>query len=205
MLPSNRNSIVSIETNLNLHKDYSLDGRSCPDHLPYVIQLDSTIAKVNPPNTPVFSFSNVDWEIVDSAFREHSFIGYCYSNVDVLCTTLDDWMKETLSLCVSKRTRHRKALPPWVTPETSNLMKRLENERKIFDKNPSLSHAIKVQQREFLLNEALVVDQAIYEHNLVSDRKFSAIHKYCVQKRSKAMSHTAHSVQWPTKGVNRLE
>ena len=49
VLPFNRNSIVSTETNLKLHKDYSLDGSSCPDHLPYVIQLDSTIAKVNPP------------------------------------------------------------------------------------------------------------------------------------------------------------
>ena len=79
VLMSNRNSIFSTETNLNLHKVYSLDGRSCSDHLPYVIQLDSTIANVNPTNAPVFSFSNVDWEIVESAFREHSFIGYCYS------------------------------------------------------------------------------------------------------------------------------
>ena len=162
MLTCNRNSIVSTETNLNLHKDYSLDDRSCSDHLPYVIQLHSTIANVNPPNAPVFSFSNVDWEIVESVFREHSFIGYCYSNVDVLCTTWDDWIKENLSLCVPKRTKHPKALPPWVTPETSNIMKRLETERKKFDKNPSLAYGIKVQQRQFLLKEALVVDQAIY-------------------------------------------
>ena len=104
-------------------------------------------------------------------------------------------------------------MPPWVTPVTSNIMKRLETERKKFDKNSSLSHGIKVQQREFLLNEASVVDQAIYEHNLVSDHKFSAIHKYmkCVQKpcpipHTVFNGHKGRQQTWvqPIQGVNRL-
>ena len=56
---------------------------------------------------------------------------YCFSNVDVVVDLWYDWLHKTLEKHIPKKTKHRMCLPPWVSNETSNAIKKEENNEKM--------------------------------------------------------------------------
>ena len=68
------------------------------------------------------------------------------------------------------KTKHRQNLPPWVKPETSNMIKRLHTARE---------HKLtKVAVLERELSSKLNEDQVVYESELLETKFFSNFYRY---------------------------
>ena len=88
---------------------------------------------------------------------------------------------------VPKDTSHSSTLapPPWVTPSTSHILKRVQNLKRRIDRQnkptlnkPTFSLILKHKKLEKNLQIALTEDQAFYEETVTSRRRFSDLQKY---------------------------
>ena len=86
---------------------------------------------------------------------------------------LNKWVNEHLGQVFPVRTKHRMSLPPWITPETSNMIKRLNTAKKKF---PSESPKLKFMSEN--CDKAVEDDKSQYETLLSNGRSTSALFKY---------------------------
>ena len=61
----------------------------------------------------------------------------CYTNINNKLEEMYDFFDKVAQTTIPKRTRHRQSLPPWITPSTSNLMKKLNTQRKLVANKPA--------------------------------------------------------------------
>ena len=76
-----------------------------------------------------YSSTICDYDKLNALTIEQSFMPKCYSNSD---QTAKEWYAgffEKLDSTTPRRTQHRRNLPPWITPDTSNLLNRLSTEK----------------------------------------------------------------------------
>ena len=55
----------------------------------------------------------------------------CYTDINFMCKKMYDIFDKVAQATIPKKTTHRQSLPPWITPNTSNLMKKLNTQRKL--------------------------------------------------------------------------
>ena len=60
----------------------------------------------------------------------------CYTNINNMCEEMYDFFDKVAQATIPKKTRHRQSLPPWITPSLSNLMKKLNTQRKLVANKP---------------------------------------------------------------------
>ena len=123
-----------------MKKHFSHQERELSDHNPFLITI-SSLTHNDEKATPiqhgsdfldfgVFSLNNVDWITLNKYILEHPFQPYCYSNIDHLINSWYLWLYIALEKHMKKQTKHRMNLAPWITPETSNIIKRLNTASK---------------------------------------------------------------------------
>ena len=176
---------------LNWHTDqaatnaYSIDKVSCSDHYAYssTINMEASIKEINKGES--LAFNRADWTTINQEIKDKPFIPYCYSNVNELLRQWYAWLWDKIKNNVPKVTSHRSTLPPWVTPSTSHMLKRVQTLKRRIDrqnkptlKKPTLSLILKHKKLEKNLQIALTEDQAIYEETVTSSRRFSDLQKY---------------------------
>ena len=69
---------------------------------------------------------------------------------------------------IPQRTKHRKQLPPWIMPSTSNLMKKLKTQRELLNKKPTNYRKLKVTKLENLVTELCENDRVAYQELLAT-------------------------------------
>ena len=74
---------------------------------------------------------------------------------------------------IPRRTQHRQNLPPWITPETSNSMKRLSTLRK--QKGSQCASVIAMNEK---VQTALENNRSEYKQRLSNSRNTKALFKY---------------------------
>ena len=77
--------------------------------------------------TSFYSYCKADFNGLNDAFSINTFSPYCWSNVTKIHELWNEWFHSFLPKFNPRSTQHRQNLPPWITPETSNSMKRLSN------------------------------------------------------------------------------
>ena len=55
----------------------------------------------------------------------------CFSKVNNMCLEFYEYVDKLLLEFLPQRIFHRQSLQPWITPETSNLMKRLHTKKQL--------------------------------------------------------------------------
>ena len=123
------------------------------------------------------SFSNVDWELVNKVISDNPFDPFCLSNLNVLLSEWYIWINRIMDKTIPVKTKHRRSLPPWVSSETSNQMKRhntllnnlIKNKADIANKASSflsetslINLESKADASASALNERLQFDQEDY-------------------------------------------
>ena len=101
------------------------------------------------------------------------FKGICWSNPNVLTNQWYDWIREKIDLAVPKRTKHRASLAPWITPSTSNLLKKLGTAK---NKYPALHK--RVQNLTEICDQAVSDDLIAYEEKLSTTRSTDQMFKF---------------------------
>ena len=69
---------------------------------------------------------------------------------------------------IPQRTKHRKQLPPWIMPSTSNLTKKLKTQRELLNKKPTNYRKLKVTKLENLVTELCENDRVAYQELLAT-------------------------------------
>ncbi len=96
------------------------------------------------------------------AIEENPFQPYCYSNLNFLLQKWYQWLWATIDKHVPGTTKHRSKLQPWISSQTSHLMKQLgtlKRKREGFNVKLELNFA----KAEKKLSEASLEDQKAFE------------------------------------------
>ena len=111
--------------------------------------------------------------------RPNPFNPICYSNCDRILSEWYHWLFEAITKFTPRRCKHRSNLPPWITPATSHLKKKLNTlERKQSSLASNDSLRLKIETSRNSLAEALDLDQKNYESKLSNSRNSQAMYKY---------------------------
>ena len=95
-----------------------------------------------------------------------------------MCEEMYDFFDKVAQATIPKRTRHRQSLPPWITPSTSNLMKKLNTQCKLVGNKPTSYRKNIVRRFQNVVKEAAEIDRCIYQEKIMSTRDPSVIFKH---------------------------
>ena len=90
-----------------------------------------------------YAFNKVDWKDLNSYIEKNPFNPYCYSSVDQLVIQWYKWLDKVLSENVPKTTTHRSNLAPWVSKDSSHLIKIISTLKRKTSKKSTLARLIK--------------------------------------------------------------
>ena len=125
------------------------------------------------------SFCKCDYVGLKENLRLKLFNPICYSNCDRMLTEWYLWLFEAITKFTPRRSKLRSNLPPWITPATSQLMKKLDNlQRKQNSLANNASLRLKIETSRNSLAKAVDLDQKNYESKFFNSRNSQAIYKY---------------------------
>ena len=96
------------------------------------INMEASIKEINKGESLVFN--RADWTTTNQEIKDKPFVPYCYSNVTELLRHWYAWLWDKIKNNVPKVTSHRSTLPPWVTPSTSHMLKRVQTLKRRIDR-----------------------------------------------------------------------
>ena len=137
-LTNNPGVIFNWHTDPTARNAYSIDKISCSDHYAYsaTINMEASIKEINKGES--LAFNRADWTTIDPEIKDKAFIPYCYCNVNELLHQWYGWLWDKIKNNVPKVTSHRSTLPPWVTPSTSHMLKRVQTLKRRIDRQKNL-------------------------------------------------------------------
>ena len=83
------------------------------------------------------SFRIADCTQMSEVMITKLFRATCHPNNFRMSGETYPYFEELIEFCLPRRTRHRESLPPWVSSNTSNLLKRLETKERLSLENPT--------------------------------------------------------------------
>ena len=89
---------------------------------------------------------------------EHPFIPYCFSNIDELVKQWYIWLQKIIDEKVPRVMAYRSSLPPWISPSTSQIIKKIATMRKKHEKTGKLAVLIKIKKNERNLRNEMLND-----------------------------------------------
>ena len=135
----------------------------------------------------IYSFCRADFNCFSDLIGKDPFKGICWSNPNVLTNQWYDWIREKIDLAVPKRTKHRASLAPWITPSTSNLLKKLGTAK---NKYPALHK--RVQNLTEICDQAVSDDLIAYEEKLSTTRSTDQMFKFYRSFKSTSIPCRVH-------------
>ena len=160
--------VIDVNCDDSLLKTFSLS-----DHLPILLDL----AKNEKTELhKILSFCKCDYVGLKENLILNTFNSFCYSNCDRMLIEWYHWLFEAITKFTPRRSKHRSYLPPWITPATSHLMKKLNTlprKQNSLANNDSLR--LKIETSRNSLAEAVDLDQKNYESKLFNSRNSQAM------------------------------
>ena len=154
------------------------------DHDPFQLKLNASDwfkvgkLKLEKRDFSIFSYNEADCKHIEAQIEAHPFLLYCYTNVDVMVDLWYEWLFNIFEENIPMKTKHRLSLPPWVSKETSNFIKRRNTQKKTVQRKPSESNQTKLTLLQNLLTEQLNNDQRAYADSVFKSGRLSEIQKY---------------------------
>ena len=173
---------------------------SFSDLIPILLDLDlSPATNEKTELNRILSFSKCDYVSLKENLRLNPFNPICFSNCDRMLSEWYHWLFDTMTKFTPRRSQHRSNLPPWITPATSHLMKKLNTrQRKPNSLANNDSLRLKIETSRNRLAEAVDLDQKNYESKLFNARNSQAMYKYFKSLRKRPS--VSPQVKW-NKGV----
>ena len=129
-LTNNPHLVIECYQHHELHKVFMVNKKQCSDHLPIltsVVFLGTVVKNSN--KCRKFAFKRADWKKLNQTNEEKAFKPFCFSNVDALLNQWYTCIRHHINNHIPKVTKHRAALPPWASKETSHMMKQLNTKK----------------------------------------------------------------------------
>ena len=158
--------LVVVSNQIEIIDTLPLDVFTAPksDHKPInsIIRIkdlmkSSTFSKIS-----FYSYCKADFNGLNDVFSISTFSPYCWSNVTKVVELWYERIHSFLQKFTPRRTQHRQNLPPWITSETSNSMKRLSTLCK--QKGSQFALVIAMNEK---VQTAVENDKSEYEQHLL--------------------------------------
>ena len=165
--------------------DAYLNNSPLSDHQPVSIKLNGSALAPLERVSKSFNFNKIDHEGLNRAALHSPFLPYCWTNPALLLALWHEWLKPLLNKFVPLKSVHRSRLPPWIFPETSHLMKKLNT----LESNPKLtsSYQTKLLSLKERVSSSADDDLCTYKARLSESR--NSKHKYKQLQNLKKGAH----------------
>lgn len=168
-----RNVSVSATPNEFFDKIYD-----CSDHRSILLSFEFEQLKPKPVLQKYWSFGRADFEGINITMKQNPFVPICFSNIDQMLKQLYEYLENLFESYVPRRTAHRQQLPPWITPSTSNLMKKLATQKRLLETKPTSYRQRTVSHLESVVLESAEIDRANYQQSLLGTGNTDIIFKH---------------------------
>ena len=126
VLTNKTHPVIECYQHHNLYRRFEINKKQCSNHLP--IRTLGTVVR-NSNMCRKFAFKKADCKKLNHAIEENAFKPFYFSNVDAFLNQWNTWIKHHINNNIPKVTKHRAALPPWASKETSYMMKQLNTKK----------------------------------------------------------------------------
>ena len=177
------NNILDVAFYRNCYMHSALDEKftktfNCSDHKAISFLVECPHTEMKPTIRNFRSFGRADYSEVNKMIKIADFKPVCYTSINNMCEEMFDFFDKVAQTTIPKRTRHRQSLPPWITPSTSNLMKKLNTQRKLVANKPMSYRKNIVRKLQNVVTEAAEIDRCNYQEKIMSTRDTSVIFKH---------------------------
>ena len=135
---------------------------NCSDHKAISLLVECPHNEKKPTMRNFRSFGRADYSEVSEMIKIADFKPVCYTNINNIGEEMYDFFGKVAQATIPKMTRHRQSLPPWITPSTSNLMKKLNTQRKLVANKPTSYRKNVVRKFQNVVTEAPKIDRCNY-------------------------------------------
>ena len=179
-LVNNPSLIINSFIDENVNKMYSIENKNLSDHNAFTteINLNQRLIETRSDDKVKYAFKRADRSAINTTIVNNPFTPFCFSNCEFLLDQWYTWLWRILKENITRVTKHRATLPPWIKLPTSHLIKRKETllrkqqscpKPEILSKTTNLEEKIKISADKDLKN---------FELEIFAPRKFSTIRKY---------------------------
>ena len=181
--PTCGNNILDTSFYQNCHLFAELD-KSFPsiynltDHEAIRLSLENPVAETKPFIQNFKSFGNAEYDARNEHLVEKLFQSICYNNINKMSEKFTRYLDGIFDLKLSKRTRHRQSLPPWISCGTSNLINKLKTKKPLLENEPTSYRKQLVLKRENQVTDAAEEDRVVYQENLLGSRNTGRTFKH---------------------------
>ena len=114
--------VINIEGDYKFDDSYSINGKHASKHYSRSSETPRNYeGRVYIPSVH-FSFCRANFDSMNDHILLQPFIGYCWTNPDILLEQWYQWLNAILTEYVPIRTLHRQNLPYWVSSSTSHFI-----------------------------------------------------------------------------------
>ena len=93
--------------------------------------LTPKVSRVNKTQERVYDFRRKDFLTAEEIIERSPFVPFCRTNPSLMLEMWYQWLDNILKECTTRKTKLQAQLPPpWITPRTSHLMKKINIMRK---------------------------------------------------------------------------
>ena len=163
---------------------------NCSDHKAISLLVECPHTEMKPTLRTLRSFGRADYSEVSKMIKITDFKAVCYTNINNMCEEIYNFFDKVAQATIPKRTKHRQSLQPWITPSTSNLMKKLNTQRKLVAYKPASYRKNIVRKFQNVVTEAAEKDRCNYQEKKLSTRDTSVIFKH-LKSLSKSPNQTS--------------
>ena len=128
--------IVTCTTLLTKNSQKLLTVHKATSHKATSLLVEFPHTEMKPTLRTIRSFGRAVYSEVSEIIRIGDFKPVCYTNINNMCEEMSEFFDKVAQATIPKNKGHRQSLPPWITPSTPNLMKKLNIQRKLVAKKP---------------------------------------------------------------------
>ena len=177
ILTNNPDPITDCKKDLDVLSNFSINNKPCSDHKPINTSFIASKISIVIPSITKYAFKKAIWDEINNVFFNFPFDPYYYSNIDFLVKQWYKWIEDIINNNIHKFTKHRSSLPPWISKQSSFLIKKIATKKRQWP-NPNIQRSIKVKRLEQQLSSFIDSDLCCFEADVFQTRRFSNIQKY---------------------------
>ena len=151
---------------------------NCSDHRPVSFDFYISMRKPQPLHDCYYSYGSANYDEIRTYMSQNPFRPECFTNINRRNNEFEINCNRFIDMFVPRRTIHRHSLPVWYTSNTSNLLKRVETQRRLYQSKPTSYRKQNLSEMEKLLLEGAERDKSEYQYTLFLSRKSNFLVKH---------------------------
>ena len=105
---------------------------NCSDHRPFSFDFYISMRAPKALHDCYYSYGSANYGERRTYMKQNPFRPECFTNINRMNKEFEIYCYKIIDMFVPRRTRHRQSLPVWYTSDTSNLLKHVETQRRLF-------------------------------------------------------------------------